>query len=76
MATPTTALAAAVSPLLGVEAPHAEDEADEDGASNQGQEEDWQRLLWQQDSPQGCDAHAPESSAARQVHEPVGDRVG
>jgi hypothetical protein len=45
MVTPTTALPVAVSPLLGVEAPHAEEEADVDGASNQGQEDDRQRFL-------------------------------
>jgi hypothetical protein len=46
ISTPATALAVAVSPLLGIEAPHAEQEADEDGASNQGQAEHWQRFLW------------------------------
>jgi hypothetical protein len=45
ISTAATALAVAVSPLLGIEAPHAEQEADKDGASNQGQEEDWQRFL-------------------------------
>jgi hypothetical protein len=45
ISTPATALVVAVSPLLGIEAPHAEQEADKDGASNQGQKEDWQRFL-------------------------------
>ena len=46
ISTPATVIAVAVSPLLGIEAPHAEEEADENGASNQGQEQDWQRFLW------------------------------
>jgi hypothetical protein len=46
ISTAAAALAVAVSPVLGIEAPHAEEEADENGASNQGQEQDWQRFLW------------------------------
>ena len=45
MVTPTTAPSVALIPLPGIEAPHAEDAADEHSTSNHGQEEDRQRLL-------------------------------
>ena len=41
---PTTTFAA-LSPLIGIEAPHAEEEAGEYRASNHGQKEDRQRFL-------------------------------
>jgi hypothetical protein len=53
--TPAAAPAITAGPLLGVEAPQAEEKANEDGASNQGQQENRQRLLHRENSEERCD---------------------
>ena len=76
MVTPTTARSVALIPLPGIEAPHAEDEAEEEhSASNHGQEEDRQRLLNRNSSRERCHrAHNIESSAPAEHQESAPDR--
>lgn len=62
--TPTTASPITVTPLLGIESPHAEQQTGEHSGTNNGQEQDRQRFLDRRSSQQECDrAHKVESSA-------------